>query len=252
APLPGAAAAWRLAGLGTVSADGQMIVSDPGVGIARFCGVCGPSCFIDNEDAQPSADEGTPEDGEPVNLAIGQHLVDAVDLLQPGRIPAVVYRRYNPFDAFGRIAGFELFLGQGWALSLDIALLDVNQLLRRLVMPGNARYEFARQSDGRFVNRTNPRFRGATISEEADGVQALRFSNGNVWRFRGGWIGRGRTRPIVGLNLLIEQRDRRCRGRDPLRLRCRWPAREHSRPEGRYVREESVRRAGPRQRSGDG
>src|SRR6267378_6777741 len=208
APLPGAAAAWRLAGLGTVSTDGQTIVSDPGVGIARFCGVCGLSCFIENEDSQPSAAEGTPEDGEPVNLAIGQHLVDAVDLLQPGRIPAVVYRRYNSFDAFGRIAGFELFLGQGWALSLDIALLDVNQSLRRLVMPGNARYEFARQSDGRFVNRTNPRFRGATISEEADGVQALRFSNGNVWRFRGGWIGRGRTRPIVGLNLLIEQRDR--------------------------------------------
>ncbi len=208
APLPGAAAAWRLAGLGTVSTDGQTIASDPGVGIARFCGVCGLSCFIENEDSQPSADEGTPEDGEPVNLAIGQHLVDAVDLLQPGRIPAVVYRRYNPFDAFGRIAGFELFLGQGWALSLDIALLDVNQSLRRLVMPGNARYEFARQSDGRFVNRTNPRFRGATISEEADGVQALRFSNGNVWGFRGGWIGRGRTRPIVGLNLLIEQRDR--------------------------------------------
>ncbi len=208
APLPGAAAAWRLAGLGTVSTDGQTIASDPGVGIARFCGVCGLSCFIENEDSQPSADEGTPEDGEPVNLAIGQHLVDAVDLLQPGRIPAVVYRRYNPFDAFGRIAGFELFLGQGWALSLDIALLDINQSLRRLVMPGNARYEFARQSDGRFGNRTNPRFRGATISDEADGVQVLRFSNGNAWRFRGGWIGRGRTRPIAGLNLLIEQRDR--------------------------------------------
>src|SRR5262249_23698367 len=41
APLPGVAAEWRLAGTGTVSADGQTIVSDPGVGIARFCGVCG-------------------------------------------------------------------------------------------------------------------------------------------------------------------------------------------------------------------
>src|SRR5205823_4606857 len=88
------------------------------------------------------------------NLAIGQHLVDAVDLLQPGRLPAVAYRRYNPFDAFGRIAGFELFLGQGWALSLDIAQLDVHPSLRRLVMPGNARYEFARQSDGRTVSFT--------------------------------------------------------------------------------------------------
>ena len=208
APLPGVPAAWKLAGTGTVSDDGQTIVSDPGVGIARFCGVCGLSCFIENEDAQPSADEGTPEDGEPVNLAMGQHLVDAVDLVQPGRVPAVVYRSYNPFDAFGRIAGFELFLGQGWALSVDVALLDINASLRRLVMPGNARYEFAREADGRFVNRSQPRFRGAAISQEADGAQTLRFSNGSVWRFRDGWIGRGRTRPIAGLNLLVEQRDR--------------------------------------------
>ena len=207
APLPGATAAWRLAGLGTVSADGQTIASDPGVGIARFCGVCGLACFIDNEDAQPSADEGTPEDGEPVNLALGQHLVDAVDLLQPGRTPAVVYRTYNPFDAFGRIAGFELFLGQGWALSIDVAMLDVNTSVRRLIMPGNARYEFVREADGRFVNQGNPRFRGAAIVAEPGGVQALRFANGKVWRFRGGWIaGGGRT--VTGLNLLVEQRDR--------------------------------------------
>src|SRR5205823_450361 len=163
---------------------------------------------IDNEDAQPSADEGTPEDGEPVNLAIGQHLVDAVDLLQPGRVPAVVYRTYNPFDAFGRVAGFELFLGQGWALSVDVALLDVSVALRRLVLPGNARYDFAREPDDRFVNRSNPRLRGAVVVQEPDGVQALRFGNGSVWRFRGGWVGRGRIRPIAGLNLLIEQRDR--------------------------------------------
>ena len=208
APIPGVPAAWRMAGTGTVSVDGLTIASDPGVGIARFCGVCGLSCFIDNEDAQPSADEGTPEDGEPVNLAMGQHLVDAVDLVQPGRSPAVVYRRYNPFDAFGRIAGFELFLGQGWALSVDVALLDINTSVRRLVMPGNARYEFVRDSAGHFLNRTHPRFRGATISEETDGTQTLRFSNGTAWRFQGGWIGRGRTRPIAGLNLLVEQRDR--------------------------------------------
>ena len=208
APLPGAAAAWRLAGLGTVGEDGRTIVSDPGVGIARFCGVCGLSCFIDNENSQPSTDEGAPEDGEPVNLALGQHVVDAVDLLQPGRTPALVHRRYNPFDAFGRIAGFELFLGQGWALSVDAALLDVNASVRRLVMPGNARYEFVRDLDGRFRTRAHPRFRGAVIETEPSGVQALRFASGTVWRFSGGWIGRGRSQPIAGLNLLIEQGDR--------------------------------------------
>src|SRR5207247_1271131 len=113
APLPNTAAAWRLAGLGTVSDDGQTIVSDPGVGIA---------------------------------------------------------------------------------------LLDVSVALRRLVLPGNARYDFAREPDDRFVNRSNPRLRGAVVVQEPDGVQALRFGNGSVWRFRGGWVGRGRIRPIAGLN----------------------------------------------------
>ncbi|MGH6690375.1 MAG: IPT/TIG domain-containing protein, partial [Gammaproteobacteria bacterium] len=41
APVPGVPAGWRLAGLGTVSADGSRIVSDPGVGLSRFCGACG-------------------------------------------------------------------------------------------------------------------------------------------------------------------------------------------------------------------
>ena len=39
APVPGVPAGWRLAGTGTVSADGARVVSAPGVGIARFCGV---------------------------------------------------------------------------------------------------------------------------------------------------------------------------------------------------------------------
>lgn len=42
----GGPAGWTLAGTGTVSEDGSQIVSDPGVGIERFCGVCGLLCFI--------------------------------------------------------------------------------------------------------------------------------------------------------------------------------------------------------------
>jgi RHS repeat-associated protein len=93
-------------------------------------------------------------------------------------------------------------------LSVDVALLDVNTSVRRLVMPGNARYEFVRDSDGRFRNRSHPRFRGAAIELEPDGVPTLRFTSGTLWRFGGGWVGRGRAQPIAGLNLLIEQRDR--------------------------------------------
>ena len=36
---------WRLAGTATVSADGTRAVADPGVGLARFCGVCGLACI---------------------------------------------------------------------------------------------------------------------------------------------------------------------------------------------------------------
>src|SRR5438477_3993039 len=135
APLPGAAAAWRLAGLGTVSADGQMIVSDPGVGIARFCGVCGLSCFIDNEDSQPSADEGTPEAGEPVNLAIGQHLVCRLPLRKPGHFSPVLYPRRNPVNDSRLTTAVSLLLTQCCALSLAIALIADNPTRPRLVPP---------------------------------------------------------------------------------------------------------------------
>lgn len=32
---------WKMAGQGTVSADGKTVTSDPGAGLTRFCGVCG-------------------------------------------------------------------------------------------------------------------------------------------------------------------------------------------------------------------
>jgi hypothetical protein len=50
APFPNVPGAWRLAGMGTVSQDGTTVVSDPGVGIQRFCGVCGLFCIISNQE----------------------------------------------------------------------------------------------------------------------------------------------------------------------------------------------------------
>lgn len=32
---------WRVAGAATISADGTQVITDPGPGIPRFCGVCG-------------------------------------------------------------------------------------------------------------------------------------------------------------------------------------------------------------------
>jgi RHS repeat-associated protein len=201
----GGPAGWRLAGLGTVSADGATVVSDPGVGLARFCGVCGLMCIIANQATQASRNPNGPTAGEPVDLTLGQFIVEKTDLVLPGRLPALVHRTHNPFDPFGGIAGFQLGLGPGWALSVDVVLLEESASLRRLVLPGNARFPFVRQPDGSFVNLMHPRFAGAVLTQ-AGSTHTLRFKDRTVWRFASGWV--ANALPIAGLGLLIEQTDR--------------------------------------------
>ena len=209
APLPGVPAGWRLAGLGTVSADGSRVVSDPGVGISRFCGVCGVFCIIKNQVKQANVNPQGPKAGEPVDLGSGLMLVDRTDLVLPGRLPAFLRRTYNPQDPFGRIAGFELATGSGWTLSIDVVLLQESPSLRRLVLPGNARFAFTLQPDGAFRNTTFPDFAGAVLSPQPDGGHALRFKDGTTWRFATGYIPRvGQPIPIFGLSLLTAQSDR--------------------------------------------
>lgn len=201
APLPGAQGTWRLAGLGTVSADGTRIVSDPGVGIERFCGVCGVSCIDGRGQGQDNNNPNSPAGGDPVNLAMGQFLPTKTDLVLPGRLSIQLTRTYNPFDPFGKVAGFELGLGPGWALSVDMVLLEVSASLRHIILPGNSRFAFVRQPDGTFANTTHPLFAGAVLTAEAGGAHRLRFKDGFVWRFAAGW-------GIAGLGLLVEQADR--------------------------------------------
>jgi len=242
APFGGVPAAWRLAGLATVSEDGTRVVSDHGVGIERFCGVCGITCFIRNQTGQPNRNPGggaaggggggaagagpggggPPKGGDPVDLALGQHVVEKTDLVIPGRIPVMVHRTYNPFDAFGRIAGFQLSLGPSWAFSVDIALLEINSLLRRLILPGNARFDFTGAGEGRFVNTTSSLWAGAVLGATGTGGHELRLKDGTVWRFATGWLPLGAGRPVAGLGLLVEQIDRL--GNRLTVTRARWGA----------------------------
>jgi len=202
-------AGWRLAGLGTVSADGSRVVSDPGVGISRFCGVCGVFCIIKNQLTQANINPQGPKAGEPVDLGTGLMVVDKTDLVVPGRLPAVLRRSYNPQDPFGRIAGFELATGPGWTLSLDVVLLQEPSGLRRLVLPGNMRFPFAFRPDVTFTNTTFPDFAGAVLRALPDGSHTLRFKDGTTWRFATGYVPRvGVPIPITGLSLLVAQIDR--------------------------------------------
>jgi RHS repeat-associated protein len=209
APVPGVPAGWRLAGLGTVSADGSRIVSDPGVGISRFCGVCGVFCILANLDKQANVNPRGPKAGEPVDLGTGLMVADKTDLVLPGRLPAILRRSYNPLDPFGRIAGFELATGPGWTLSIDVVLLQESPSLRRLVLPGNARFAFVLQPDGTSINTTFPDLAGAILRAQPDGGHTLRFKDGTVWRFATGYLPRaGGPFAISGLSLLVAQSDR--------------------------------------------
>lgn len=170
----GDAAGWRLAGTGTVSADGSRIISDPGVGIQRFCGVCGLWCWINRQNTQPNHNPDGPTSGDPVDVAIGQMIVEKTDLVLPGRLPVTLSRTYNPFDPFGGIAGFQSVLGPGWYLSVDIFVLPVNTDLIRLILPGNTRLPLVRQPDGTFRNSSPPKYprlAGAVLSSVQGGYE---------------------------------------------------------------------------------
>ena len=208
APIPGTVAGWRLAGDATVSADGTRVVSKPGVGLARFCGVCGIACIKRKATGQPNLDLKGVRAGDPVDLATGLLILEKTDLALPGRIPAFVHRVYNAVDPFGRVAGFELPTGAGWTLSIDVALLDDGADARLLIMPGNARLSFARTGDGAFTNGTTPDLAAAVLHADGGGDHRLVFKDGAWWRFRSGWRARGHLTVLAGLGLLVEHRDR--------------------------------------------
>lgn len=193
----GGAAEWKIAGLGTVSADGTQIIPNPGVGIMRFCGVCGIiGCSPAGPGNPPGNNPSSPRGGDPINLAIGQMIVEKTDLVLPSRLPLTIARTYSPFPAFNR----DLNLGKGWTLSVDVAVLAPNTVLRRVVLPGNSRFEFVQQPGGQFTNSTHPLFAGAILTDEGSGIHRLRFKDGATWTFG--------DAVVAGFGLLIEQADR--------------------------------------------
>ena len=84
---------------------------------------------------------------------------------------------------------------------MEVVLQAETPSLRRLILPGNARFAFHGGANGIFVNTTNRHFAGTILTAEAGGSHTLRFKNGTLWRFAPS-VG------IAGLSLLAEQTDR--------------------------------------------
>lgn len=145
---------WRVMGTATVSADGQRIVSDPGVGIPRFC--CGAS-FATPDDPPEFSPGGDGDDcpgpraGNPVDLATGAGSILADHSLAVGGDPALgVSIRYSSLSdregPFGRgtYSDFE------WRLDLSAAQATITS-------PDGVRYNLVRGDDGHYRQQTGRR-----------------------------------------------------------------------------------------------
>ncbi len=198
---------WKTSGTGTVSADGQVIVTDPGSGIPRFCGVCGLSCFIPPvlppDPPCPDCDPSGPPQNDginPVTLSLGMELSSAVDLQIDGVMPITIGRVYNPWNAFVRNNQLLPAFGHGWYFTYDMTLYASGGGMR-LVMPGNSRVQFTPSGAGTYVSSGDLRFRGAVLAQ-AGGLWQITFRDRRVWRFT--------AYPLAGadnVHLLTEQTD---------------------------------------------
>jgi hypothetical protein len=137
---------WRIMGTGTVTADGKSIVSDPGVGIPKFC--CGasfpaPRAAGAGGNGADGGDGDGPKCGNPVDLATGN-----ASVLEPKRfginslLPVNLscsYRSTNP-----RVG----FLGRGTSFSYDWFAEQVGSQAVRVTTPQGVSYMLSLGSDG--------------------------------------------------------------------------------------------------------
>jgi len=183
----GGSGAWKLAGLGTVSADGKTVASNAGVGIPRFCGVCGLmslSCPLPPNPPQPPP-RNCPTCGKPIDLFTGQELMSMNLMNLSGLTPIDLSIRYNPVDAFNGRAGTVASFGFGWVLNYDIAFLPFDGAQKRLILPGSVFVNFVNDGTGTYRVVDDPRFDGATIRQiDATLTQwELKFKDGRMLRF---------------------------------------------------------------------
>jgi RHS repeat-associated protein len=196
---------WEMFGLGTVSNDGKLIVSNPGVGIPRFC--CGawfprvpppPPNNPPRENAPEPSPERCPTCGKPIDLASGIVWYTATDLTLTGRMPIAVTRHYRTLDP--TLGPF----GVGGRHTYEVFVRAVTSDLVLLLTPENIRPRFVRQPDGTYLNPDYPAYRGARLTRNPDGTTTLRYKDGRVWTFNSaGWLIRQVDR--TGNTVLIQR-----------------------------------------------
>jgi RHS repeat-associated protein len=171
---------WRVAGLGTVSDDGKLISTDPGVGIPKFC--CGAATWNplrgQGQAGGPTSQLGQgASGGDPVDLVNGVFMFTKTDLVLPGLVPLAITRTYRSGDPQAGPFGI------GTTLGFDDALQFPSSDVITYVYRGNAQTQFLLQPDGSFTNNTIPAFKGARIVVNSDGNRTLRLRDGTSLTF---------------------------------------------------------------------
>lgn len=177
---------WKMAGLGTVSADGKTVTSDPGVGIPRFCGVCGLfslSCPPPPKPPQPPPSCDRASAGNPVDLFTGQELASTSGLSCRGLSPVETGMSYNPVDAFDNRAGTVTSFGYGWTFDYDISFWPMEGVQKRIVMPGGQYINLVNDGTGKYRPVDDPRFAG-TYAHALDSTRwEVVLKGGTRWQF---------------------------------------------------------------------
>ena len=182
---------WKIAGTGTISADGATITTDPGQGIPRFCGRCGlfaQACPpIPPGPPPPDPCTSCPCDsasGEPIEYYSGHEKPRLGGLHCGGRTPIEAGLSYSPVDAFQLRSGLEGAVGQGWVLDYDIVLAHRSATNKRILLPPNVQIDFTQQPDGSYTS-ASASYQGAVLRPAGGStdVWELAYKDGRIWRF---------------------------------------------------------------------
>lgn len=169
---------WTIAGTGTVTRDGMYIVTDPGVGIPKFC--CGATAWGGTSGREnPTGPDRCGKEGDPVDLSTGYFIHSKTDLHVPGIIPVNITRYYRSGDT-----GIGTF-GRGTYFEYDWWVGEYQDMLL-LIKPGNYQYRFPKQPDNSYINTKDPDMRGAVFTKNADSTKTLRMRDGWKYKFDSG------------------------------------------------------------------
>jgi RHS repeat-associated protein len=185
---------WKIAGQGTVSLDGTKVVSDAGVGIPRFCGVCGLTCLEKNPDPDeplppcPTCPENAAPkttSGNPVDHYTGLEKPTVAGLSFGGLTPVDGSFKYVGMDPYREVGTIIGSFGWGWQFEYDIGFLPFEGDQKRMILPGGGRVNFTKSGTNEYTPSGYLQYVGTVAKPMANDPDSweLKHKDGSIWQF---------------------------------------------------------------------